>query len=117
MHEFSILTKILPIIEETAHTNQLKKITDIYLQVGDLRQCQPEFLEFALKTLMKGGAAESARLHIEIIPTKMLCSKCKNEFIVAEEIFLCPKCGEPDLELLSGKEFILRKIIGEKDGN
>lgn len=113
MHEFGIIENIFKTIEKIARENQLKIITKITLKIGKMRQLIPEFLRFAFQTLAKNTIANNAELVIAEIPIVIKCNKCKNNSIVEELIFLCPKCMANDVTIISGKELILENIEGE----
>ena len=113
MHELSLIQSLLSQLEITAQQYKLKRITKVVLQLGDLRQCLPELLEFAFTTLTEDTKAAGAQLVIEHLPIQMECLSCQQTFTVKKHVFFCPHCGETQLKLLSGKEFILSSIEGE----
>ena len=113
MHEFSLIQPLLEHIETVAEQNKLEHITKVILQIGVFRQCLPEILEFAFTTLTAGTKAEGAQLVIELLPIQMECLSCRKIFTLDKHIFICPNCGQTQLQLLSGKEFILKTIEGE----
>jgi hydrogenase nickel incorporation protein HypA/HybF len=58
-------------------------------------------------------------IEVEIVGIVARCEKCDISFDVQEKVFLCPRCGEPTLELLSGRELSILSIegeTGEEDG-
>lgn len=114
MHEISVIQSIFAVVVKIAAENNLKVVTKICLKIGKLRQLVPEFLQFALKTIAKDTIAETAELIIENVPIIMQCKSCAKEFIVAENIFICPNCNATDLCMISGSEVILDNIEGEK---
>lgn len=113
MHEFKIIADIFPLLEKVAAESHLQKITLVKLAVGDFRQCQRDFLEFAFETLAAGTIAAQAKLQIEIIPIKMRCRSCEHEFIVVDNYFVCPQCQATGLDNLTGKEIMLVSVEGE----
>ncbi|OGT21610.1 MAG: hydrogenase maturation nickel metallochaperone HypA [Gammaproteobacteria bacterium RIFCSPHIGHO2_02_FULL_42_13] len=113
MHEFSIIQDILKTIEQTAVKNNLKKINKATLEIGQMRQCIPEFLQFAFETLAKDTIASGSKLIIREIPVKALCVQCKKEFKVIGDSYCCPHCDSVELDILSGKEIILSSIDGD----
>ncbi|MEK6730617.1 MAG: hydrogenase maturation nickel metallochaperone HypA [Pseudomonadota bacterium] len=113
MHELSIIQDILKTIEQTAIKNDLKKINKATLEIGQMRQCIPEFLQFAFETLTKDTIASGAQLIIREIPVKALCLQCKKEFQVIDDSYGCPHCDSIELDILSGKEIVLSSIDGD----
>ncbi|MCK4797476.1 MAG: hydrogenase maturation nickel metallochaperone HypA [Spirochaetes bacterium] len=114
MHELSIITNIFKKIEEVAENNSLIKINKVKLKIGIMRQVIPEFLRFAFEAVSKDTKAEKAELEIEYIPIKMKCNSCANEFIVENNIYICPLCNNTKLDILSGQEIILQSIDGDQ---
>jgi hydrogenase nickel incorporation protein HypA/HybF len=114
MHEFSLMEDLFKLIKDLAEKNKLKRVTKITLQIGKLRQVQPDFLEFAFEIISKDTIASDAKLIIQEIPVVMECKSCGEEFKVEENTFICAKCASSDLVLKKGKEIILENIEGEK---
>ncbi len=113
MHEFSIISNLFDILMKIAEENHLKKIYKVTLSVGKMRQVVPVAMEMAFTGITSGTIAEGAELIIENVPVKMHCSGCGKEFTVEHNIFVCPECGSPRLELLEGQELIIKNIEGE----
>ena len=65
--------------------------------------------------------AFGAKIEIETVGIVARCENCDISFDVENKVFLCPKCGEPAIELLSGRELSILSIEGETgeedDGN
>lgn len=112
MHELKMIQDIFPLIEEVAREHSLKLITKVVLGVGELRQVQSEFLRFAFTTIAENTIAKGAELIINLIPVTVFCHYCKKEFIVNDNVYVCPECGGVSLDNLTGKEFILESIDG-----
>lgn len=116
MHEFSLLQNIFTILDQIALEKKLKRITKVTLRVGKLRQVVPETMQFAFETLSKSTCAEGAKLVLAFEEIKILCRDCQKEFIVEDNVYLCPACGAASVELISGKELILESVEGEVGG-
>jgi hydrogenase nickel incorporation protein HypA/HybF len=114
MHELKIIQDIFPIIENTAKKNHLKSINKVFLMVGGLRQVVLEFLQFAFKVVAEDSIAANAELIVKLIPVTACCKKCRQQFNVGENIYICPHCDSSDLEVLTGKEIVLESIEGER---
>ena len=114
MHELSLIQNIFATILKIAADNQLQRITKVTLQIGQLRQVVPEFLQFAFTATAKDTIAAEAQLVIEHIPITVLCQSCSQKFTVTENIYICPYCQSTKLEILSGKEIIIASIEGMK---
>jgi len=91
----------------------LEQVKVIRLQVGALAAVVPESLRFCFDLLSRETIAYGAVIEIEAIPVVTRCEKCNIYFEVENYVFLCPRCGEPTLELVSGRELSLLNIEGE----
>ncbi|MFO7795916.1 MAG: hydrogenase maturation nickel metallochaperone HypA [Promethearchaeati archaeon] len=119
MHEFAFAHNIFKIAEETAKKYNAKKITEVYLEVGELTLIVPELLRQSFKMATTGSIAEGAKLRIEMTPGKIKCRKCGKVSIVTitEEaqltglqLFQCKYCESKDTEILEGKNANVSRI-------
>ena len=82
MHDLHLANKILNLVLEKARKNNLKKISGIKIELGEIiehgQQITPENLRFNFKMLAKGSIAEGTE--IEINSTK------KESFVLREII-------------------------------
>ena len=65
---------------ETAKRNNLSKVTKVNISFGQMIQIVPDIFEFAFRETVRNSIAEDAELDIEILPVKMKCSDCGNDF-------------------------------------
>lgn len=118
MHELSIAQSLLEIVLEEGGRHGLGYVKVIRLQVGALASVVPESLTFCFDLVSADTIAAGASLEIETIPVVSRCGTCNIPFEVVNHVFLCPQCGEPTLELVSGRELSILSIEGESgDGN
>lgn len=113
MHELSIAQSLLDIVLEEGERNRLKQVHAIRLQVGAMAAVVPDALNFCFEMLSRNTIASGAALEIEALPVVARCSRCELPFQVENQTFLCPKCGDPTLELVSGRELSVVSIEGE----
>ena len=114
MHEASITQAMLDMALEYA---QGQRITDIYLQVGQMSLVVPECVEFYFEFLSKGTLAEGAKLHFEIAPIEITCMDCGRQAdlsdwaddpprtIVVEALARGCQCGSHNLRVTGGTDF------------
>jgi len=114
MHEIKIAEDLSAIVLETAKEEKLSKVTRVNIIFGQLVQIVPEIFEFAFKESVRDTVANDAELFIEIVPVKMRCIKCGNDFQVKENRFECNVCRSTDLNIISGKELFVKSIEGEQ---
>jgi hydrogenase nickel incorporation protein HypA/HybF len=119
VHELSIAQSLLEIALEEAERHDMRQIKLIKLQVGEMAAVVPESLTFCFDMVSRDTIATGAALEIETVPVVARCSGCKFVFEVENQVFLCPQCGEPSLDLISGRDLSLVSIegeIGDDDG-
>jgi hydrogenase nickel incorporation protein HypA/HybF len=114
MHELKIAEELIGIVLEVAESENLKKVTKVNIQFGKIIMIVPDVFRFVFESGVKGTIAKNAKLHLEILPVKFACKKCKEETEIDDLIFVCPRCGSNDLELIQGRETIVESIEGEK---
>jgi hydrogenase nickel incorporation protein HypA/HybF len=113
MHEIGIAQDLSAIVFETAKREKLSRVTKVNISFGQLVQIVPEIFRFAFSETVRGSVAENAELSIEIIPVKMKCKDCGNDFQVVDNRFTCEICGSTDLAIVQGKELFVKSIEGE----
>lgn len=117
VHEMSIAQSLLDIVLEEGRKHRLQEVKTIKLQVGALAAVVPDSLRFCFDLLSQQTIASGASLEIETVPIVARCSDCKELFEVENNVFLCPQCGQPTLDLISGRELSLMSIEGETGDN
>ena len=69
MHDIHEADKILKLVLENAHQNNLKKVTQINIKLGSVIEhgadITAENLEFNLKMLSRNSIADNAKINIE----------------------------------------------------
>ncbi|MCE5346673.1 MAG: hydrogenase maturation nickel metallochaperone HypA [Bacteroidales bacterium] len=113
MHEIRIAEDLSAIVLETARRENLSKVTKVNICFGQMIQIVPDVFEFAFRETVRNSIAENAELDIEIVPVKVKCINCGNDFMVEENLFVCNKCNSTDLGIIQGKELFVKSIEGE----
>ena len=126
MHELAIAESLLQIIVDESKRHGLVSINKVKLQIGRFTAIVPESLTCCFEMLSHDTVASGALIEIESVGIVARCDKCDSSFEVEKHVslcpvFLCPKCGEPAVQLLSGRELSVMSIEGETgeedDGN
>jgi len=105
MHELPVTEDILRIVTEYAERANARRITDIYLVIGDMSSFIDESIQFYFDQLSLGTMAEGATLHFERVPTRFRCRECGETFEPEGMDWRCPACGALGGEVIAGKEF------------
>lgn len=110
MHELGIVIEVIKTVENFAKQNGLVKIDTLVLQIGELSSIVPGYIEACYPAAADSTLLQETKLKIEILPGNALCKKCNKVFNLIQNR-KCPNCGSDDLDLLCGKEFMIKEII------
>lgn len=113
MHETSIAQELAQIVIRVARENELKEVTKVNLQFGELIQVVPDIMRFVFSETVRGTIAENAEIEIEILPILLHCNQCRNTFVVRDLDFHCNECSSADLRIIRGKEMLIKSMEGE----
>ncbi len=119
MHEFSFAYDIFKIAEATALKYNANKISQVYLEIGELTLIVPELLKRSFEMATKGSIAEGAELKIEIVPGKIKCRDCskvstvtlsEESYLTGLQLFQCRHCQSKNTEIIEGKKANIKNI-------
>jgi len=113
MHEIGIAEDLSLIVLDAAIKEKLIKVTKVNISFGQLVQIVPDIFEFAFRETVRNSVAQDAVIDIEIVPVKMKCKNCGNDFKIEENLFACKACNSTDLEIIHGNELFIKSIEGE----
>jgi hydrogenase nickel incorporation protein HypA/HybF len=106
VHELSLAGAVIDTVERHAAG---RRVTAVYLRVGDLRQVVPASLQFYFEHVARGTVCEGARLEQELVPARLGCG-CGHEWdLDGIAIFRCPVCGDGG-HVISGEELLVESI-------
>jgi len=111
VHELGVVFEIVKKVEGIAKANGLTQIDTIVLQIGELSSMIPKYIESCFPAAVDGTIMQDTKLKIEILPGNAMCIPCNKVFNLIEHKGKCPHCGGDALELISGKEFMIKEII------
>jgi hydrogenase nickel incorporation protein HypA/HybF len=113
MHEIRIAKDLSGIVLEVAGREKLSKVTKVNISFGQMIQIVPDIFDFAFRETVRDTIAMDAEVDIEILPVKLKCRICKDEFIINDNTFSCSRCGSTELDIIQGKELFIKSIEGE----
>lgn len=122
MHEFAIMSDVIQNVLSVAEKEDARKVTKIFLSVGELMMVTPESLRLAFEALAEDERIKGAELVVEMEKARMRCSRCGNETCSLPKdishhheapVLRCEKCGCA-LDVLGGREVIVREIEIER---
>ena len=121
MHELSMAQGIINAVLDTAEANNATDVTEVSVEVGRLAMINPEQLEFILGVLIDNTIMQDAEIKFEDIPAEVECFDCQfqGEAILDDSdhyapLVKCPKCDSLNVEILNGKDIVVKNIVIEK---
>ncbi len=107
------MTGLVKLLDKESEEAGLKKISEVYLNVGELSGIVDECVEEYFELLSDGHSCEGAALHFNHLKARFKCTSCGIEFD-HEKGFDCPVCkGAATLIKGSGSGFEVDRIKGE----
>ena len=110
MHELSITQNILSLALENAEKAQANKINKINLIIGELTGIVDDCVQFYFELLSKDTIAAEATLFFSRPSTRLRCRNCDITFSPDDLLWVCPRCKEQKVEIISGNECYINSI-------
>ena len=112
MHELSLSSAVLDTVQRHADG---RKVNQVDLTVGALRQVVPRSLEFYWGIVTRDTECEGAALAMTHVVARLACGACEQqEWTLDMPVFRCPGCGGSDVKVLAGEEFLVESIDVEE---
>jgi hydrogenase nickel incorporation protein HypA/HybF len=111
MHELSIASAVVDTAVKHARG---RRVTAVVVRCGRLRQVVPASLEFMFGIVARDTVCEGARLEQVLVPARLRCGPCAQEWEIELPAFRCPTCGGADVAVLSGEELEVESIEVEE---
>jgi hydrogenase nickel incorporation protein HypA/HybF len=116
MHEFSIVSSLIKIIEGHAADNNAVRVLKVEVELGEFSGVEPELFAGVFETFAScGGLIGGARLVMDIVATKILCRGCGEKSPLTDAAFYCLACGSADVDVVEGNDIVLRSLEMESD--
>jgi len=116
MHELAVMAGIIDVVSQYAKAQNAKKILDIRLTVGALRDFQEVWVRHYFEKFSRGTLAEGATITRAIQPIRFRCKACEHSTEMGREAFIntptatCEQCGSAELVLCSGSQLMIDGI-------
>lgn len=111
MHELSLVESVLQIIEQSAHSQNFRRVRSVTLEIGQLAVVEPDALRFCFDSVTRDTLADGARLEIIETPGVGCCAACGKTVAMFEPYGLCPDCGNPRLQIVAGDK--MRELLAK----
>ena len=122
MHELSYATSMLNTILETVKNQNfknVKRVSKINLEIGELTFINVEQLKFAFEVISRSTVCEGAEIEVKFIKPYVVCGNCgyRGELDDVDDLIIsCPKCNSVSLKIEGGREFNIKSITVEFEG-
>ncbi len=110
MHELYATQAILDKALEKAAEQSARRITNIYLVLGELSTYREDSVQFYWAEVCKDTVAAGAALHFRRVPAEMQCMACFTRYHPEDGEIVCPSCGGTGAKILQGEEFYMEAL-------
>lgn len=111
MHELGIVFHIIKNIEQVGEKNQLKSVSAVTLELGEVSTVVETYLRDCWKWAAdKSALLRGAVLKVETIPAVTLCEDCGNTYGTVQYGKTCPVCQSEHTHLVTGSEMNIKEI-------
>jgi hydrogenase nickel incorporation protein HypA/HybF len=105
MHEFSLASEVINLVQREAEKRDALCVNGITIEVGSLSGVEADAFESALKLLSEDSILAKADINIRKVNGKGLCMTCPLEFEMKQRMDSCPVCHSFPSEINGGDEF------------
>ncbi|MHA1793765.1 MAG: hydrogenase maturation nickel metallochaperone HypA/HybF [Promethearchaeota archaeon] len=128
MHEFSFATHIVDIILSNVKKNNVSRVRDVIVEVGDFTMIIPSYLEYCYNIIKENyESIKDSRIIIVKVPGKVRCKDCgaiTTVHLSNDEdsnmtgsligstalLFNCSKCKSSNTEIIGGKQALIKSM-------
>jgi hydrogenase nickel incorporation protein HypA/HybF len=108
VHELSIAQSLIELACEAAQQAGAERVGKLSVRIGVLSGVVRESLLFSFELAAEDTACAGAMLDIEDVPLTVMCPQCQAPQTLTDPWrFVCPDCGTPTAEILTGRELEL----------
>lgn len=111
MHELGIVYEVIKIVDQFSKENNLQKVDKIILEIGQLSQAIPRFIEECYPAAVSQTPYEDTKLEIIVLPANARCKDCSGVYNIIQYRKICPDCSGEAYDLVSGQEFNIKEIV------
>jgi hydrogenase nickel incorporation protein HypA/HybF len=111
MHELGIVYEVIRVVDNFVKENHLTRVDKIVLEIGQLSQAIPRFIEECFPAAVDETDYMDTKLEIITLPANAKCGDCSEIYNIVEHKKICPKCQSEKFVLVSGEEFNIREVV------
>lgn len=113
MHEYHEAIHIIEHAVEEAEKQGKKKVTKIFLVIGDSSGYSGDSIQMHFEDAAKGTICEGAEIIVRQVKTMLRCPNCGELFVRKPLEFACPHCGTDGVPSEVGREMSIEGIEAE----
>jgi len=132
VHEWALAEALISTVIKVLKSEELGKILEIGVGIGELQDIDLEIFKFALMQL-KPDYLKDAEFKFKIVKTRLKCRVCGHEwsprkdeldegvreaihFIpeISHAYLKCPRCGSIDFDIIEGRGVWLEYVRGKR---
>ncbi|MEM0493427.1 MAG: hydrogenase nickel incorporation protein HypA [Candidatus Thermoplasmatota archaeon] len=137
MHEWALAESVIFSLLKYAKQHHIRSIKEIVVGVGELQQIDTEIVRFAFDEIKKDhDVTRKAVIKFNVESSQFHCLRCGHKWLYSEvkegvdvddaesihfipEVYLvhmrCPRCNNPDFEIIKGRGLTIQTIRGIVD--
>ncbi len=117
MHELSIAMGIVYAALDEAQRRSVK-VSAVHLRLGALSGVVKDALLFSYEVACQDTLLEGSQLIVEDLPVVVFCPRCQEKReLESVQLFQCPVCGTPTMDVRQGKELEVFALEVEEDAS
>ena len=111
MHELGIVVHVINQIEELSKKNNVNKVVELTLEVGEVSGVVKEYFVDAFEWAKKRTEyMKDCKLNLVIIQGITYCEDCKKTYSTTEYGKECPYCHGPHTYLVTGRDVMIKNV-------
>lgn len=116
MHEAMIVKKLIEEIEVECNKNNIKTLSKVVVDLGEIATYKSDPIMFYFDSYKKEyDFVKDAEIVVNEIDGKIKCNACNKESgILDSTLIFCSECDSGDVDVIQGKEFMIKELIGNK---
>jgi len=111
MHELGIVYEVIKVVDNFVKQNDIKRVEKIVLEIGQLSQAIPRFIEECYPAAVDETPYADTKLEIITLPANAQCSVCEEIYNIVDHKKVCPNCHAEDYKIISGEEFNIKEVV------
>lgn len=117
MHELAVTQSLINSVLEECKKNNITHVKKIVVDLGNFTSYVKDLVLFYFDLLKKDfDVLSKTELDINEIKGKIRCKECNKETMIEDPyLIFCKHCSSGDVEIITGKEFIIKELLMEDD--